>query len=131
MTTKLPLIFGSDGDININSPFINQTTSAILLNQTLSLHGTNGTTNLNDKINLINAQKMHHMYGVLAAITSTWFGASVFIFIRKARGNLIFDGYHSKTFVIIMLAIITRIFLNNLNYQLKLILFIILALEYS
>lgn len=78
LTTKLPIIFGSDGDININSQFVNSSTSSILLNMTL----------LSDenKQDLYAIQKLHHIYGVLSALASTVFASSVFIFIRKAKG---------------------------------------------
>jgi len=78
LTTKLPIIFGSDGDININSQFVNSSTSSVLLNMTLLSDST--------KQDLAATQKLHHIYGVLSALTSTVFASSVFIFIRKAKG---------------------------------------------
>ena len=82
LTTKLPIIFGSDGEINVNSQFVNSTIPSVLLNMTL--------TPDSHPSELANAQKLHHIYGVLSALTSTLFASSVFIFIRKAKGIHIF-----------------------------------------
>lgn len=79
LTTKLPIIFGSDGDINVNSQFVNATTHAVLVNMTAQSDSPH---------HLAHTQKMHHIYGVLAALTSTLFASSVFIFIRKAKGSV-------------------------------------------
>lgn len=97
LTTKLPIIFGSDGDINVNSQFVNATTHAVLVNMTAQSDSAH---------HLAQTQKMHHIYGVLAALSSTLFASSVFIFIRKARGiavsirYLIFDLFFALSCVI-------------------------------
>ncbi|CAG2175509.1 unnamed protein product, partial [Oppiella nova] len=77
LTTKLPIIFGSDGDINVNSQFVNSTTHSLLVNMTVVS---------DSRHELMQTQKLHHLYGVLSALTSTIFASSVFIFIRKAKG---------------------------------------------
>ncbi|CAG2113945.1 unnamed protein product [Medioppia subpectinata] len=77
LTTKLPIIFGSDGDININSQYVNASIPSLLVNMTVAS---------DSRQELLANQKLHHIYGVLSALTSTIFASSVFIFIRKAKG---------------------------------------------
>lgn len=77
LTTKLPLLFQSQFFDNSAS---NSTSLAILLNATV----------IESTVNVLPTASapplsMDHMYGVGAAIASTFFAASVYIVVRKAK----------------------------------------------
>ncbi|KAI1291972.1 Solute carrier family 35 member G1 [Halotydeus destructor] len=71
LTTKVPLLFRSSSDLFAESNM----TSLMSSNMTLLASTTMSPP----------AGSLEHLYGVLAAATSTIFGASVFIFVRKAK----------------------------------------------